>query len=360
MVSHKMFTKLSSIISRVKAHNGTVCDEPFRGLNVILVGDFHQFPPVAAKPSASLYWPCNPEKDTDEDMMGQQLYKQFNVVVQLKTQVQVTDHNWQDLLQHVQHGNCTETHISMLRKLELSHEDCLPTDFTCPPWSDALLVMPRHAVRMKWNSMRAKTCFLMHRLSLISCPAVDTIQGHQLTLEEKFAIAAKPKIGQGKNWHERAGLADEVEIAIGMEVMVTFNVSTDLDVANGVWGHIVDIVLDAREEMSTVPTRTTDLQYPPVYVLIQMIHTKVDALASGVLPITPLTKMFSVVTASGNKLTVSRQQIPITPAYAFTNYCSQAQSINHCIVDLAIPPTGKLTPFNAYVALSQSRGRDSI
>lgn len=192
---------------------------------------------------------------------------------------------------------------------------------------------------------------------------VDTIQGRQLTLEEKFAIAAKPKIGQGKNWHERAGLADEVEIAIGMEVMVTFNVSTDLDVANGAQGHIVDIVLDAREEMSTVPTRTRELQYSPVYVLVQMICTKADALeglASGVLPITPLTKMFSVVTASGNKLTVSRQQIPITPAYAFTDYRSQAQTINHCIVDLATPLTGKLTAFNAYIALSQSLGRDSI
>lgn len=192
---------------------------------------------------------------------------------------------------------------------------------------------------------------------------VDTIQGHQLTLEEKFAIAAKPKIDQGKNWHERAGLADEVEIAIGMEVMVTFNVSTDLDVANGVQGHIVDIVLDAREEMSTVPTRTRELQYSLVYVLVQMICTKADALeglASGVLPITPLTKMFSVVTASGNKLTVSRQQIPITPAYAFTDYRSQAQTINHCIVDLATPLTGKLTAFNAYIALSRSLGRDSI
>lgn len=87
MVSHEMFMKLSSIISRAKAHNGTVCDEPFRGLNVILVGDFHQFPPVAAKPSASLYWPCNPEKDTDKDMMGRRLYEQLDVVVQLKTQV---------------------------------------------------------------------------------------------------------------------------------------------------------------------------------------------------------------------------------------------------------------------------------
>jgi len=57
--------------------------------------------------------------------------------------------------------------------------------------------------------------------------------------------------------------------------------------------------------------------------------------------------MFSVVTANGNKITATRQ-LPDTPAYAFTDYRSQAQTIgDHCIVDLATPPIGKLTPFNA-------------
>ena len=101
MVSREMFAKLSSIVSRAKAHDGTISDEPFGGVNVILVGDFHQFPPVAAKPSAPLYWPCNPEKDTDKDMLGRKLYEQFEEVVRLKTQVRVTDEPWLDLLQHV-------------------------------------------------------------------------------------------------------------------------------------------------------------------------------------------------------------------------------------------------------------------
>lgn len=148
-----------------------------------------------------------------------------------------------------------------------------------------------------------------------------------------------------------------------MEVMVTFNVSTDLDVANGACGHIIDIILDSHEEMSAVSSCTNELQCPPLYILVCMIHTKANVLVgleSGVLPITPFTKMFSVVTASGNKVTITRHQLPITPACAFTNYRLQAQTIDHCIIDLATPPTGKLTPFNAYVALSRSRGRDSI
>ncbi|KAF8225662.1 hypothetical protein L208DRAFT_1068763, partial [Tricholoma matsutake] len=47
--------------------------------------------------------------------------------------------------------------------------------------------------------------------------------------------------------------------------------------------------------------------------------------------------------------------------YVFTNYKSQGQTIEQVIVDLAKPSSGgPLTPFNAYVALSQSRGHDSI
>ncbi|KAF8893443.1 hypothetical protein BD779DRAFT_1620513, partial [Infundibulicybe gibba] len=49
---------------------------------------------------------------------------------------------------------------------------------------------------------------------------------------------------------------------------------------------------------------------------------------------------------------IHRRQLAITPAYAFTDYKSQGQTIKHVIVDLADPPSGKLSPFSAYVALS--------
>ncbi|KAI6019201.1 hypothetical protein EDC04DRAFT_2576003 [Pisolithus marmoratus] len=43
--------------------------------------------------------------------------------------------------------------------------------------------------------------------------------------------------------------------------------------------------------------------------------------------------------------------MPLTPAYAFTDYRSQGQTIKHAIIDIGMPPTGGLTPFNIYVAL---------
>jgi len=48
-----------------------------------------------------------------------------------------------------------------------------------------------------------------------------------------------------------------------MEIMVTINVLTDLDVANRAQGHVVKIVLDAQEEISATQTEFYKLQFPP-------------------------------------------------------------------------------------------------
>ena len=66
-----------------------------------------------------------------------------------------------------------------------------------------------------------------------SCLAFDTVQGRQLNMKERIALATKPKRDSRDRWHEYGRLPDEVALAVGMEVMVTFNVSADLNMANG-------------------------------------------------------------------------------------------------------------------------------
>ncbi|OAX32740.1 hypothetical protein K503DRAFT_701606, partial [Rhizopogon vinicolor AM-OR11-026] len=43
----------------------------------------------------------------------------------------------------------------------------------------------------------------------------------------------------------------------------------------------------------------------------------------------------------------------ITPAYSFTDYRYQGRAIANSIIDIRMLPTGGLTPFNVYVALSR-------
>jgi hypothetical protein len=57
---------------------------------------------------------------------------------------------------------------------------------------------------------------------------------------------------------------------------------------------------------------------------------------------------------------VTRRLASITCAYTFMDYREEGQTIENMIVDIGKPPGMPLTAFNGYVALSRSRGRDTI
>ncbi|KAF8516495.1 hypothetical protein JB92DRAFT_2252791 [Gautieria morchelliformis] len=147
-----------------------------------------------------------------------------------------------------------------------------------------------------------------------------------------------------------------------MKVMVTFNVKTELDIANGVRGEVTHIVLDEREPPVRQEEAKIQLKHPPAYVLVKLHRKKagqLPRLQAGVVPIVPMQKKFTI-TVGNKQRTVTRTQLPITAAYTFTDYRSQGQTIPTVIVDIATPPTGGLTPFNAYVQLSHSSDASSI
>ncbi|KAG8792528.1 hypothetical protein FRC12_005844 [Ceratobasidium sp. 428] len=170
----------------------------------------------------------------------------------------------------------------------------------------------------------------------------------------------------GLEKRKRINLPEVVELAVGMEVMVTYNVETELDVANGARGVVQEIIIDRREQILDALTespREVTLTYPPECVLVKLNRTKahtLPGLGPGVVPIIPMERGYEICSRDGTHKRVLRRQLPITAAYAFTDYRSQGQTIAHVIVDIARPPSGGLAPFNAYVALSRSSGRGSI
>ena len=98
MLSRQFFAKMSRIISITLEIQE---EKVFGGLNLIVTGDFHQFPPVVAHQSAPLYWPVDSRRDSEEEIIGRKIFEQFTTVVQLKKQMRVQDPEWHDLLQHV-------------------------------------------------------------------------------------------------------------------------------------------------------------------------------------------------------------------------------------------------------------------
>jgi hypothetical protein len=228
-------------------------------------------------------------------------------------------------------------------------------------WKGAVLVTPRHGVRTAWNTEANRRHCSHAKEQLFICPAEDTVAGRPLTIAERWSMATK-KTSQGQGGNSRRNaLSDNVEIAVGMEVMVTVNIDTELDVANGARGIVHKIILDPREDASST-SKEVKLCYQPACVLVRLNRTKAPKLSGlemGIVPIVPFEQK-SNLTHNSKTSRATRRQLPITSAYAFTDYRSQGQTIKHVIVDIGRPPNGKLTPFNAYVALSRSSGRETI
>lgn len=67
MLSQSFFAKLSQVISVALEREA---EKVFGGLNVVLVGDFHQFPAVVACQTAPLYWPVDQRHDMEDDVLG--------------------------------------------------------------------------------------------------------------------------------------------------------------------------------------------------------------------------------------------------------------------------------------------------
>ena len=143
--------------------------------------------------------------------------------------------------------------------------------------------------------------------------------------------------------------------------MILLNIATKANLANGSCGIITDIFLDPREVIEGDNPPVVYLKYPPSAVLFapsNRLNMTLPNLPRGIVPVFPTHTTYNLVGAT--KTTVDRHQLALTAGYAFTDIKSQGQTMECVVIDLGKPPSGSLTAFNAYVALSRSHGRDTI
>ena len=152
-----------------------------------------------------------------------------------------------------------------------------------------------------------------------------------------------------------------------MKVLVTNNIESDLDVTNGARGEIVNIILHPDEPPISANEPIVHLKYLPSYLLVKLSCTWASQLAGledVVIPVEVETSSMRIsIRVWGGKTmecTICQRQYPVTTAYLFADYHSQGQMIPYIIDDITKPPSGTLTLFNLYVALSQSSVWDTI
>lgn len=354
MATTEVFEATSAVAGFNKKDSRGNPTQPFGGINVILVGDFHQFPPPGREDLALF----NRKPPTKTAVIGRAIFEQFETVVTLREQMRIQDARWMEILQNARTGDCTAEDIGEIRKLVVTEPDCMVPNFSEDPWSSAILVTPRHGVRNPWNDAAIERHCASTGNVLYTFDAEDTVgkERNELSMRERVIVA-------GMREKKTARLPSRTSVAIGMKAMVTWNISTDADLANGARGEIVDIVLDPREDPSTTREAKVSLKYPPAMILFKPVNKvviKFPGLSEGLIPLFPTESTFTIELPSGSKTTITRRQLALTASYSFTDYRAQGQTIEYVVVDLGKVPSGSLSPFNAYVALSRSRGRETI
>ena len=197
----------------------------FGGLDVILCGDLHQFLPVAKSPWEYLYRATDLSDDLEDCKLGRAIYEEFTTFVILKEQKQVTDRVWHRLLTNLRKGQVQQSDLSTLHDLVIGTHRKPADDFSHDHWATAPLVTPRHGVRNLWNEHSTRK---WRRLYV--CTAEDMIGTRQLTSAERFRVSMRQKTHKTL---AKKDLPSVVELANGMNVLVTSNIETDLDITNG-------------------------------------------------------------------------------------------------------------------------------
>ncbi|KAG8746743.1 hypothetical protein FRC10_003726 [Ceratobasidium sp. 414] len=184
-------------------------------------------------------------------------------------------------------------------------------------------------------------------------------------LEQYVVASSSGKKKPGREDRDR--LPEEVPLAIGMQIIVTLNIQTELDLANGARSTITGMVLDPNEPEFESTAPVVRLKRLPLYILVKMPqHTRAMTLPGldpmPPPPIVPASKGFKItmdIRARNGRVervpkTVRRSQFPITPAYAFTDYRAQGQTIESVIVNITAPPDG------GQLSLANFSGRETI
>jgi hypothetical protein len=347
---------LSQVVTAFRLANAvprTVVNTPFAGLSVVILGDFHQFPPVAGH-NRALY---SQRPTSNKCQLGRNIYTEFNTVINLSQQIRITDPVWLDILGRARIGACTSEDLSEIRRLVLTMEDCKVPDFSVAPWVHAVLITPRNSVQIRWNNRATEKHRAQSGEVLFICPAEDSTHGLPLDLQQRLTVA-------GMSPKDTEQLPTRLKLVKNMRVMITRNLATTANLSNGSRGRVVEIKLDVREDHiadEAITEGQVFLQYPPALVIIELDYCELPALRGlpqRQVPLTPEKCHFTI--GSGPSTRVTRRQLPLTPAYAFTDFKSQGQTIEHVLVDIGRTTCFGLSPFNAYVALSRSRGRETI
>ena len=356
MIGASFLSMLNARLQRAKGTNEMSHDLPFGGINIVFTGDFGQLRPVRESALYSHKLVDDPDlaqcrnKSAVGSLMGVYLWRLVDTVVLLKqNQRQSGDRTYADLLGRVHAGECKRQSraggtpdYSTLQSRYLDHLNANDPD-ALSQFIDAPIIVGRKRVRDLLNLR-----LLDHRARAMKADvhlyhARDRILGYSVTPAERDILWKLTS----STTHDSLG---RLPLFPGMRVMVQENLAFTNGVVNGSEGTVQDILYEEVDGRRYAVV---------VYVHIPgsgRVHPSAD---NDVVPIFPETSSFNWLRRTNTGIqqhTVSRIQLPLLPAYAYTDYKSQGRSLDAAIVD----PSSAFSLQGVYVMLSRVRSMSGL
>ena len=280
-------------------------------------------------------------------MLGSHLWEQLTDAIILTEQMRVQDPQYQQLLERVSEGCGTQQDYQLLCTRIIGDS----VDIKSDTFMSAPMIIPGNKLVDKLNWIHAEShaseinCQLLISEATDICKSIDLCDSKQKQLSQLTVTKS-------------GNLPRQCPLFPGMPIKLTENIAVELGLSNSTSGIIKDVVYDPRERIQN--TKQHILQYPPLCVIVTMHKStcpQLQELAPHDVPIFSTSKSFQYKFPGMKKpVSITRRQLPLVPAYAYTSYKSQAQTLPAAVVDLVIPQKMpvKDTSF-AYVPLSRVR-----
>ena len=326
---------------------------PFGGLNVIFAGDFAQLPPVMGN---SLYdHKVEPRVHSTQSVKQQQAsigkatWARFTTVVVLRQNMRQKLLNEKDVkfrrvLENLRYKDCTAEDISLLYSRVVGKGTGRPS-MSDPNFHNVSIITSWNAYRDKINELGSerfasetrqvlRTFYSNDRWSNENDPAEKTARrgsnkrrGNPARKSERIA----PEV-QDKFWNLSHTASDhlpgKLRLCLGLPIMIKKNIATECGVTNGAEGVVVG--------WQSRPLTKDKMALDTVFVKLTSpaIPIKLDGLPENVVPVTKQALKIHCKMPNGSQLTINREQVPIIPNFAMTDFNSQGRTRVYNVCDL--------------------------
>ena len=273
------------------------------------------------------------------------LWNELTHVVILTEQMRVTDKLYKEMLDRISEGKTTEEDYEVLQSRIICNGKI---DLNSSTFKQAPMIVPGNRIRSILNELHVQTHANDEQEQMIQWSASDSCQKLKITASKTKQLADLPYTRTG-------GLPGKCALMKHMPVMLTRNVAVELGLTNGIIGKVVKILAETAGKEFSEKQKT--IEQLPLCVIVKFEKLKCPKLKyldEKEIPVYPMKTTFKhKFPGTKTSYTITREQLPLEPAYAYTAHKAQGKTLPSVIVDLT--PTGRKPSNNsfAYVPLSR-------